>query len=738
MPCDNVLFRAAIGIYHSKRNAFVLNHNNLYLHITVKELSIGLLVVFIFTKLYEHGISLPIPILLYACISAAVCKLSFNYYSKQLKISMNRSDVLNNLKCICTDLMLFSIICQLLIMLCGDVEKNPGPVPGDSFNNSYHTDSFSSVSIHQSSCGLKLVHLNIRSLLPKLDHLSVELSYYDIIAVSETFLDPSVTNEQIFLEGFQAPFRNDRNRHGGGVAVYVKNHISASRLGIFNHSSLESIWLKIRNKNNILYFNCTYRPPSSSVEFWDELYECVCCVKDLNMPPIIIMGDLNSDYFNETSEIRRFCDVTNLHQLIKEPTRVPSNTLIDHILTDIPNNHVHTGVMDPFCSDHKPIFTCLDFKIKHSQSFKRKVWKYDEGDYDKFRFELSKISWTEIFSNETTLECKALTFTNILLNIASLCIPNKTCTIRPNDKPWMHNEIRHEIRIRRRIHKLAKRTNSDYNWSLYRSQRNKVCYLIKISKSNYYDKLCKSLHNHSQLSSKKWWNVCKYMYNGRYNNHIIPPIHDADNILSENIDKAEAFNSFFTSISNLEENKPLLPPLPLDTPSNLDNITITQSDIKDVLTLLKSSKASGPDGINQRILKEVAQFIIKPLCTLFNMSLREKYFPTCWKKSNVIPLFKKSDASKKENYRSISLLSCISKVFEKCVFKHTFNYLLENKILSSNQSAYHPGDSSVCQLVTLYHDLCSSLDNGNDVQMIFFDISKAFDRVWHAGLVHKL
>ena len=157
------------------------------------------------------------------------------------------------------------------------------------------------------------------------------------------------------------------------------------------------------------------------------------------------------------------------------------------------------------------------------------------------------------------------------------------------------------------------------------------------------------LHNHSQLSSKKWWNVCKYMYNGRHNNHIIPPIHDADNILSENIDKAEAFYSFFTSISNLEENKPLLPPLPLDTPSNLDNITITQSDIKDVLTLLKSSKASGPDGINQRILKEGAQFIIKPLCTFFNMSLREKYFPTCWKKSNVIPLCKKSDASKKEN-----------------------------------------------------------------------------------------
>ena len=82
------------------------------------------------------------------------------------------------------------------------------------------------------------------------------------------------------------------------------------------------------------------------------------------MSPITIMGDLNSDYFNETSDIRRFCDLTNLHQLITEPTRMPSNSLIYHILTNIANDHVHTGVMDPFGSDHKPIFTCLDFKAR--------------------------------------------------------------------------------------------------------------------------------------------------------------------------------------------------------------------------------------------------------------------------------------------------------------------------------------------------------------------------------------
>ena len=76
------------------------------------------------------------------------------------------------------------------------------------------------------------MHLNIRSFLHKLYHLSVELSFYDIIAVSDTFLDSSVTIEEMFLEGFQSPFGNDRNRHGGGVPIYVKNHISIRRLEI--------------------------------------------------------------------------------------------------------------------------------------------------------------------------------------------------------------------------------------------------------------------------------------------------------------------------------------------------------------------------------------------------------------------------------------------------------------------------------------------------------------------------
>ena len=126
-----------------------------------------------------------------------------------------------------------------------------------------------------------------------------------------------------------------------------------------------------------------------------------------------------------------------------------------------------------------------------------------------------------------------------------------------------------------------------------------------------YANHCITTHRYLARSGGMFVNICKMV-----GTSIILFLQLTMQIIlsSENIDKAEAFNSFFTSIFNLEENKHL-PTLLLDTPSNIDSITITQSDIKDVHTLLKSPKASGPDGINQRILKEGAQFIIETLYT---------------------------------------------------------------------------------------------------------------------------
>jgi hypothetical protein len=129
---------------------------------------------------------------------------------------------------------------------------------------------------------------------------------------------------------------------------------------------------------------------------------------------------------------------------------------------------------------------------------------------------------------------------------------------------------------------------------------------------------------------------------------------------------------------------------------------------------------------------------VPSLTRLFNLSLSKCIFPQDWKKANVIPLFKKDDNTKPTNYRPVSLLSCISKIFEKAVFKHVYNFLRDHKLISLKQSGFIPGDSTVCQLTHLYHLLSKSLDEQKDIRIAFCDISKAFDRVWHKGLLSKL
>ena len=136
---------------------------------------------------------------------------------------------------------------------------------------------------------------------------------------------------------------------------------------------------------------------------------------------------------------------------------------------------------------------------------------------------------------------------------------------------------------------------------------------------------------------------------------------------------------------------------------------------------LKLNKACGFDLITHThtLLKESVNILYLPLSTLFNKSINVNVFPAKWKMANVIPIYKSKDSSNITNYRPISLLSCLSKVFERCVFKHLFNYLREHKLISMYQSGFTPGDSTTNQLISIYHDVCTAFENQTDIQLIF-------------------
>ena len=153
---------------------------------------------------------------------------------------------------------------------------------------------------------------------------------------------------------------------------------------------------------------------------------------------------------------------------------------------------------------------------------------------------------------------------------------------------------------------------------------------------------------------------------------------------------------------------------------------------------MDASKATGPDGIAPRLLREAGQSIVPSLTRLINLSLTLAKVPKSWKTANVIPLFKKGEKSDITNYRPVSLLPSVSKILERIVFKSVYNYIKDNHLLSPHQSGFQCGDSTINQLSFLYHTFCEALDHKKEVRIVFCDISKAFDRVWHDGLLYKI
>ena len=162
----------------------------------------------------------------------------------------------------------------------------------------------------------------------------------------------------------------------------------------------------------------------------------------------------------------------------------------------------------------------------------------------------------------------------------------------------------------------------------------------------------------------------------------------------------------------------------------LRSLILLPAEIEVILKSLPTRKTAGPDGISNGILRELAVELSYPLCSFLNQSLQTGTFPDSWKLSNVSLIPKTKDRSSVSNYRPVSLLCTSEKVF--------YNHFRDNNILTTLQSGFIPGDSTVNQLTFLYNTFSQALDFGKEVRVVFCDISKAFDRVWYEGLLKKL
>ena len=204
-------------------------------------------------------------------------------------------------------------------------------------------------------------------------------------------------------------------------------------------------------------------------------------------------------------------------------------------------------------------------------------------------------------------------------------------------------------------------------------------------------------------------------------------------------EKAELFNAFFAKQCSLIKNSSKLPShLHYLTDNRLSSVSFSQDDIAKIIQNLDPNKAHGHDNISIRMLKICGSSIYKPLEMIFKQCIETGVFPSEWKKASIVPIHKKGDKQTLENYGPVSLLPICGKILERLMFNEMFNFFIENKLISSNQSGFKPGDSCINQLLSITHEIYESFDVGLEVRSVFLDISKAFDKVWHDGIIYKL
>ena len=591
---------------------------------------------------------------------------------------------------------------------------------------------------------LAVIHYNVQSLLPKLDILQAELYAFDLIACTETWLHPAIDTDDLLLTSFSPPERQDRQRDRyGGVVLYVKEYLHYRRRRDLEPRDIECIWIEVINKQKHVLFGVFYRPPSADSQYFTAIETSLNLAVDTGYTDIIVTGDFNFNMLSPPTarKINSLCTELALHQAVDEPTHYTesSSSLIDLILVHNQNNLIACGVGDPFLEQtvryHCPVFGLMKFSKPKAKSYTRQIWDYEQGDFQLLRTKAAETDWDSLRNDN--LDTYASNISNRITSIAKQCIPNKVVTIKPSDPPWLTTKIKQFIRKRKRAYKKAKQTNSPNHWVKFKRIRNKVTSMIRELKQNQTDKIANKLKSDS-LSSRNWWTILKSFISPT-SKQALPPLELNGNIYTEQQEKANLLNTFFCEQTILNDQNAVLPNVtPYAVMSHLANIVLNPSEVKSVLKYLATGKATGPNGLNNRVLKELANEISNPLCSLFNYSLSFGSFPSQWKDANISPIPKKGDLSLVTNHRPVSLLNAESKVFERLVFKYLFNHLRDNNILTPLQSGFIPGDSTVNQLTFLYNTFCRALDEGKEIRVVFCDIKKAFDRVWHAGLLHKL
>ena len=622
---------------------------------------------------------------------------------------------------------------------------------------------------------LNVVSFNVNSLthgsrIEQLEALCREVNA-DVICLQETKMDETVSPSVYHLEGYNAEIRN-RTIHGGGVAVYIKEHLPYVRMSKLESKTIEHISIDLIVNNKKHSINNFYRPPHNLAhqrqEFLDEIDQTLLKLRSHRSALKLLLGDFNfgSLYaanmnLNPLPLDSKAPDLfleRGFYQQIDLPTRQVrlSSSLIDLIFTDKIDNIVLTGLLPPL-SDH-----CGTLISVNTLSFKQKPKKFKQHQYEDANWKRIKESFNELnnLDYKGDVDTLAEIFTGRLVKIIDDCVPSKEVTINSKDKPWFNNQVRSKLRKSQRDYKAYKEANNLHKnstndnpakrkladiavkkFDTYKKAKQDYETCARKEKRLYLQKLKQTLSNPGVSSKKKFQILNRVTNTGK--NSQIPPLIDQGLVVHKPTAKADLFNKQFAKKATLvgyQDEAPLLEPIPVI--SEIDGLLTSYYEIGPMIRSLKTSEYS-PCGIPSKFLQmaqeRLGPTVSKPIAKLLNAAFEASTFPKVFKVANISPIWKnKGSKTDKANFRPISILPTLSKLAESVIHNRLIAHLVSNKIITDYQAAYLKGDSTTLQLLHLTHRIREAWANNKIAHAAFLDVSAAFDAVWHKGLLAKL
>lgn len=608
------------------------------------------------------------------------------------------------------------------------------------------------------SSGLVLYYQNVRGLNSKLDEFHnfvCSSPSYHLFALTETWLGGAVLDSELFPPDFTV-LRRDRcsrstgKRRGGGVLLAIRSGIRVQTLDLESACdflasipSIDIVGVALVGGRSPLRVFVVYIPPfvtQSEVRVLFEVFEVFHLIYG---PDILIIGDFNfTEYINSlsgrgstlTSCLNNLCCLLSLSQF--NYVQNAHGRILDLVLCSRWCNvsrSLESAVRED--SHHPAVVVDFPFTPSNSRDFIGDItshsYNFKRANYPALYQCLSDMTWDSV-TDQVDLDL-ALGNLYFMINSAlELFVPKSCPTSRRRFPPWFSSQIISDIRLKRSYWRRFRVDGVDEYGLKFRSLRSKLKKDIKDAHSVYIS----HLESRFKSDPRSFWSYV----NGRRSSSGIPNQVGLDGVPSANQqDVVDKFATFFSACFRAS------PPPPVrNTHSTFDNEADTlflpsRFDSDDLILASKKIRpnlTAGSDCIPGLLVRDCIGALVRPLLHIFNLILSTGKFPECWKTSRIVPVFKAGERADVSNYRPIALLCNFSKLFEFCVHHVTIRHV--SRRVSERQHGFLAGRSTVTNLAVLSQYLAESLDSGGQVDVVYTDFSKAFDRIDHGLLISKL